>query len=524
MPPLQVNPPPPIPAQGSAVSPTLQHTWNKFALIALGTFVLSLLIRVIPVARYFGGGIITNFLAIGIGIILPFLTLFFAIKAIRDIRKTGGLGKSLSWIVLLLNLILLFFAVISAMFFSIFSGLSINNFVLTNSAISENDNIPLANESIEIVGPTPESERGIYEIRAKQNINMGFYYNESGTAIGYGVGTEGFTVEYIENGVVHGPPITGKKQYPESDEQFWTRMEAMGWKVGMRDRNRQVGNSDSKSGHSLESISTGPELDCFDSQNPSQSSVMYDGKQVGLHTILDGHCRSPVEDVLLSDDGLHYAYIVRAKSGYFVIVDGKKSELYPSIDYLRFEGSTFLFNAVSSDFMNFVRAKILTSSQNGIANSTTGEQVANTPTSAPLDYSIIRVTNPNGGEKFKIGNTIHITWEVKNPPAGTWLDLELFEISGDKTEVGTNGQCLNCTGGGLRSGVQAISPITNGAGGIDWEAGKLYTGGYVKPGSHYVLKVNISKTGDPSECPAKFPNCVVDLGADWSDAAFSLTN
>jgi len=361
MPPQQINPPSPIQEHESTMSPILQNTWNKFALLAFGTFVLSLLIHspwINTFVRYLGGGIITSL----VGILLPFLTLFFAIKAIRDIRKTGGKGKPLSWVVLLLNLIMLFFAVISAMFFSLFAGLSINNFALTNSAIHENDNIPPANESIEIVEPTLESERGLYENLAKSNTNVGFYYNESGTAVGYGVGTEGFTVEYVENGVVHGP-ITGQKQYPESDEQFWTRMEAMGWKVGMRDRNRQVGNSDSKSGHSLEAIPTGPELNCFDSQEPSQSSLMYDGKRVGLHSIQDGRCRSPVKGVLLSIDGLHYAYLVQAKHGYFVVVDGKKSEIYPMLDYLRFEGSTFVFNAVSSDFMNFVRAKITTSTQ-----------------------------------------------------------------------------------------------------------------------------------------------------------------
>lgn len=520
MPPQQINPPSPIQEQASAVSPTLQHTWNKFALLALGTFVFSFLINpwVNPVARYFGSGIITSLA----GIILPFLTLFFAIKAIRGIRKNGGKGKSLSWIILLLNLIVLFFAVISALFFFTFVGLSISNFAVTNSASNENSNIPPANESIEIVGPTLESERGIYESQAKANNNINFYFNESGTAVGYGVGTVGFSVEYVENGVVHGPIVGMLKQYPESDEQFWTRMETVGWKVGMRERWR-IENTDSKSGHTLESIPTGPELNCFDSQNPSQSSLIYDGKQVGLHSIQDGRCRSPVKGVLLSNDGLHYAYLVQAKHGYFVVVDGKKSEIYPLLSNLHFEGSTFVFNAVSSDFMNFVRAKILTSSQNSVTNTAMGEQVANTPTSAPLNYSVIRVTSPNGGEALKIGYKIHITWEA-SPPPGVWLDLELFEINGDKPNIASNGQCLNCIGGGLRSGVSAISPITNGAGGIDWVVGKLYAGGYVKSGSHYVLKANINKTGSPNECPAKFPNCTVDLGVDWSDAAFSLTN
>lgn len=520
MPPQQINPSPSIQEQGSAVSPILQNTWNKFALLALGTFALSFLIYipwVNTIAHYFGGGIVTSL----VGIILPFLTLFFAIKAIRGIHKNGGKGKLLSWAVLLLNLIILYFAVISAMFFFAFAGLSINNFTLTNSAVNENNNIPPANESIEIVGPTPESERSIIENQAKANNNINFYFNESGTAVGYGVG-EGFTLEYVENGVVHGPPITGQKQYPESDEQFWTRMEAMGLKVGMRPR-WEIGNSDSKSGHSLESIPTGPELNCFDSQSHSQSSLMYDGKQVGLHSVQDGRCRSPVRGVLLSNDGLHYAYLVQAKHGYFVVVDGKKSEIYPLLSNLHFEGSTFVFNAVSSDFMNFVRAKITTSTQGIVANTTTGEQVANIPT-APLDYGVLRLMSPNGGETFKIGSTVRITWDVKNPPAGIWLDLELFEISGDKPNIASSGQCLNCTGGGLRSGVQAISPITNGVGGIDWAVGKIYAGGYVKPGSHYILKANISKTGSSSECPAKFSGCTVDLDVDWSDAAFSLTN
>lgn len=156
-------------------------------------------------------------------------------------------------------------------------------------------------------------------------------------------------------------------------------------------------------------------------------------------------------------------------------------------------------------------------------NSVPSKSVTKLQLESSSNSPVIKIISPNGGETLKIGDKVRINWEA-NPPPGVWLDLELFEISGDKPSIAPSGQCLNCIGGGLRSGVQAISPIMNGAGGIDWEVGKLYAGGYVKAGNHYILKANISKTGSPNECPAKFAGCTIDLGVDWSDAVFSLTN
>lgn len=352
MPPQQVNLPP---VQQVPTPAPLQHGWNKYAFIALGTFILSFLINpwLNPIARNFGGGLVMSL----VSIVLPLLTLFFAIKAIRGVRKTGEKGKALSWIVLVLNLPTLFFAIVSAVLFLTVASFS-TNFGLTNSNSNENNNIPLANENVETVGPTLESSRENYKRQAPYNNNVNFYTTQSGDAVGDSTG--GGNYYYIQNNSVHGPIVATKStQGYETDEHFFGRMESMGWPVGMRSA-PELERSDSKSGHSFESVPTGPELNCFDTQTPSQSSLMYDGKQVGLHSILDGKCQSPVEGVLLSNDGLHYAYLVRAKRGFFAVVDGRKSNTYPAMHNLHFEGDLFVFNAITSDFTNFVRVKITT--------------------------------------------------------------------------------------------------------------------------------------------------------------------
>ncbi|TSC62729.1 MAG: hypothetical protein Athens041674_420 [Parcubacteria group bacterium Athens0416_74] len=350
MPQQSIDPPPSIPEQHTMPTTPSQNTWNKFALLALGTFSLSLLASpwVNPLARYFGGSIIP------VGIILIVVTLFFSIKAIRHIHKTGERGKLLSWIVLSINLVMLFLAAASAVLFFTISSL----FTDLNSLPPDgSNNIPPANEIVEVIGPTSESDRGNYELQAQYNNNINFYFTEAGEAVGYSNETGWY---YVENNQTHGP-IIGSKQYPESDAQFWARMEAMGWKIGMEER-WAIENFDAKSGHSLDAVPTGPDYSTFDTHVPSQIKVVYDGNVVGLHTIQDGRAQSPVEGVKLSNDGLHYAYLVRAKrgEGFFVVVDGKKSRLYPMISNLHYEGSIFVFNAVAPDFMNFLRIKINT--------------------------------------------------------------------------------------------------------------------------------------------------------------------
>lgn len=219
--------------------------------------------------------------------------------------------------------------------------------------IAEFQSIPLAKETVDVVGPVPESERADYAREAQYNNNMSFYYTKSGGAVGY-VSKGGFF--FVEKGQTYGP-FVGKREHSESEEQFWGRMESSGWKVGMRYES-SYGPSDSKSGHQLQLKQVGVEQNCFDIRIPSQSSVVYDGKQVGLHSVPDSKCQAPVNGVLLSDDGLHYAYLVRAEHGYFVVVDGQRSSIYPMISGLHFGGSSLVFNALASDFANFVRVEI----------------------------------------------------------------------------------------------------------------------------------------------------------------------
>lgn len=149
--------------------------------------------------------------------------------------------------------------------------------------------------------------------------------------------------------------------------------------------------------------------------------------------------------------------------------------------------------------------------------------------SPTLNTGVIKIISPNGGEVIKLGSTARITWEGKNVPSGAELELELFEITSDKTSVSAEGACLNCTGSGLRSGVPSVYPVANGTGSADWVAGKLYSGGYVNPGSRYIIKAKITKSGtvDAGECPQgsfKGGTCAILYEVDWSDAAFSLTN
>ena len=143
-----------------------------------------------------------------------------------------------------------------------------------------------------------------------------------------------------------------------------------------------------------------------------------------------------------------------------------------------------------------------------------------------ITYGGIRLTSPNGGEVLTIGSTVPVKWKAMNiqdKAEGAQLDVELFEITGDKPAISEKNTCLNCTESGLRSGISVV-PIKTGNGSASWVVGKLYSGGYVNPGTRYIMKATVSKTGNADECPAQFPTCSVELDVDWSDAAFTLTN
>lgn len=162
----------------------------------------------------------------------------------------------------------------------------------------------------------------------------------------------------------------------------------------------------------------------------------------------------------------------------------------------------------------------------------TGASAQTNPAPAPqtvpsISNGSIKITSPNGGETFKLGDTVHITWNVQNAPAGSQLDLELFEITGDRPVISAQGVCTNCTESGLRSGVPYVS-VTNGAGSAEWVAGKQYRGSTVNPGSRYIMKATVSKAGyaNAGECPlgSVKGTCEVFYQVDWSDGVFSLTN
>lgn len=152
-----------------------------------------------------------------------------------------------------------------------------------------------------------------------------------------------------------------------------------------------------------------------------------------------------------------------------------------------------------------------------------------TPTQQALSISngAIKITSPNGGETFKLGNTVRVTWNAQNVPSGSQLELELFQITGDRPVINAQGACTNCVESGLRSGVPFVS-VANGSGSAEWVVGKQYSGEYVAPGSHYIMKATVSKSGsvDAGECPSgSFKGtCEIFYQIDWSDGTFSLTN
>ncbi|MCX6757161.1 MAG: hypothetical protein NTW35_03390, partial [Candidatus Nomurabacteria bacterium] len=151
------------------------------------------------------------------------------------------------------------------------------------------------------------------------------------------------------------------------------------------------------------------------------------------------------------------------------------------------------------------------------------------PTSQKVSppHTDFKIVFPNGGESIKIGDVSGIGWNSGSFPKDAQLDVEIFEITGDKIIFDKNGACINCIGGGLRSGISALSPVIGGVKSAEWKnPGITYSGERLKPGSHYVIKAVVSKTGtyEKGECPKSYPVCTVDIATDWSDGVFSLVN
>lgn len=161
--------------------------------------------------------------------------------------------------------------------------------------------------------------------------------------------------------------------------------------------------------------------------------------------------------------------------------------------------------------------------------STTNSVPALVPTSQKVSNSqpYFKIVFPNGGERIKIGDASGIGWNSGIFPKDAQLDVEIFEITGDKIIFDKNGACTNCIGGGLRSGISALSPVVGGVKSIEWKnPGITYSGERLKPGSHYVIKAVVSKTStyEKGECQKPYPVCTVDIATDWSDGVFTLVN
>ncbi len=164
------------------------------------------------------------------------------------------------------------------------------------------------------------------------------------------------------------------------------------------------------------------------------------------------------------------------------------------------------------------------STQNEISTSTTQAVL-----STKQNFKII---SPNGGEVIKIGYERGMYWNSGSFPREAQLDVEIFEITGDKIIFKDNGVglpkgCSNCIGGGLRSGILALSQVVGGSGSTEWKnPGITYSGERLKPGSHYVIKAVVSKTGtyEKGECSKSHPICTVEIAIDWSDGVFTLVD
>lgn len=147
----------------------------------------------------------------------------------------------------------------------------------------------------------------------------------------------------------------------------------------------------------------------------------------------------------------------------------------------------------------------------------------------------IRIIVPNGGEVLKKNAPININWNEKNIPPNALIYLDLFEISGDhvllKDDVDSETKyCANCIGGS-KAGFTSHHPVGNGGHDVMLEAGKDYYIDNAKPGSHYVLRVEVIGS---RECDAKnkinyvgefdASHCDFLIASDWSDSVFTLSD
>lgn len=151
----------------------------------------------------------------------------------------------------------------------------------------------------------------------------------------------------------------------------------------------------------------------------------------------------------------------------------------------------------------------------------TSTQSTSTAT-AISNNELLKLLSPNGGEEIKIGTSFKINWQETKVPKGALIDAELFKIEGNKIIFGKNGECTNCVGGGLRSGVSARTSVSNGVGSAVWTAGFTFSrDSTVDVGSNYVMTITASRAGKAGECPGQL-SCTIDIATDWSDSVFRL--
>ncbi len=267
----------------------------------------------------------------------------------------------------------LIFLCVITLVFGISVALSYSSAPVLQHIAPPEDSRRQAPETIEIVGAIPDLLSAEWKEQTQYGNEPVLYFNKSGSVVGYSTARNSVydpNVQtyyfWAEGGITNGPftiPDEAFYWYDPNRRLFSFIQPSVGWNTDIAHPENSgswyaLNTSINSAGHSFEVIKTGRTFSTFDTTVPSQSSVLYDGKEVGLHTIQDGKAQSPVYGGLLSADGLHYAYKVRVRDGYYVVVDDMKSKVYSTIQNVHFDGNTLVFNSVSEDFSNFILVKI----------------------------------------------------------------------------------------------------------------------------------------------------------------------
>lgn len=229
-------------------------------------------------------------------------------------------------------------------------------------------NTTIQNINEEIVGQGPEHVRG-------------FLYNKYGDTVGYPL-PENYSVSYfyVKENKTFGPfrPKPENATYGNLDynisrgQEIYRYLTPDGWPSDLWYRSAQKGDESSRSsnGHTLDVRGAGGTF--YLTGERKQSEIIYDGNVVGKETS-DCEFYQPVvrEGLVLSKDGLHYAYVVKFKTlgSYgastnpsYVVFDGKKTKVFDdAIENLHFEDDLLVFNTMnrSNEFLRITIPVIL---------------------------------------------------------------------------------------------------------------------------------------------------------------------